>query len=47
MKKNYNKWAALFGGWFGLHRYMAGEIGMEFFTHVHPEFSALAGLLIQ
>lgn len=28
MKKNYNKWAALFGGWFGLHRYMVGEIGM-------------------
>lgn len=28
MRKNYNKWAALFGGWFGLHKYMAGEIGM-------------------
>lgn len=28
MVKHYNKWSALFGGWFGLHRYMAGEIGM-------------------
>ncbi len=28
MKKNYNKWATLFGGWFGLHKYMMGEIGM-------------------
>ena len=26
--RKYNKWAALFGGWFGLHRYLSGEIGM-------------------
>lgn len=28
MKKNYNALATLFGGWFGLHKYIAGEIGM-------------------
>lgn len=28
MKKNYNKWVTLFFGWFGLHRYIAGEIRM-------------------
>lgn len=26
--RKYNKWATLFGGWFGLHRYLSGEIGM-------------------
>lgn len=26
--RKYNKWTALFGGWFGLHRYLSGEIGM-------------------
>lgn len=28
LMRKYNKWAALFGGWFGLHRYLSGEIGM-------------------
>mgnify|MGYP004592520009 CR=1 FL=1 len=28
MKKKYNKWATLFGGWFGLHRYLSKEIGI-------------------
>lgn len=28
MKKSYNKLATLLGGWFGLHRYMSGEIIM-------------------
>lgn len=26
--KNYNKWAVLFGGWFGLHKYLNHQIGM-------------------